>query len=250
MGLRELLAYYSHRRSAVALVEMLDSVSPDKIPPGTPIVAGYVDGRYAWTAADWARFPTSVHVRIAVQATTNDGDVLDVEKGDATPTDAPGWVERRRAAKINRPPTVYTSLSNWQTCKDAFAAAKVAEPNWWIASWDGVANLASVPGAVAKQYQGSMTTVDRSVTNGVWPATPSPPAPAPTPEVALRRDQLTVTIGPDSQAAVACPVPYTKIVSVVCLYPGAVVTQVGPDAIRLSGAAAGKDVEVVVWSIP
>jgi len=42
-----------------------DAIHPANIPTNAQMVAGYVDGRYAWSAADWARFPHSVKARIA-----------------------------------------------------------------------------------------------------------------------------------------------------------------------------------------
>ena len=50
-------------------------------PVGRDEVQEYIDGRYVWHADDWARFPHAVKVRIAVFASTNDGQVLDVVDG-------------------------------------------------------------------------------------------------------------------------------------------------------------------------
>ena len=118
------------------------------IPINTPIVAGYVDGTYRWSDADWGRFPDAVHVRIAVLATTNDGHVLDVEQGNATPDQAPAWVAARRAAGFD--PTVYVNLANVQAVRAAFVAAGVPEPHYWLAHYDNDPTIP--PGYVAKQY--------------------------------------------------------------------------------------------------
>jgi hypothetical protein len=127
---------------------MYDSVTPSAIPTNAAVVAGYVDGAYAWSNADWARFPQAVKARIAVFPRTNDGHVLDVEQGDATPAQAPGWVTMRRTAGID--PIVYCNASTWPSVISAFRSASVAAPPYWIAQYDG--NPAIPAGAVAKQY--------------------------------------------------------------------------------------------------
>jgi hypothetical protein len=157
-----------------------DAITPANIPATAQGVAGYIDGRYAWKAADWARFPHAVKVRIAVFSSTNDGHVLDVEPGCSTPANAPGWVQRRRKAGVD--PTVYCSLSQWPVVRAAFAAAKVAQPHWWVAAYPGNGpNL--YPGAVAHQYA-NPGPVDISVVADYWPGVdpkPVAPKPAPTP---------------------------------------------------------------------
>ena len=128
---------------------MYDAVTPGNIPTSAQMVAGYVDGRYAWHANDWARFPNAVKVRIAVFSSTNDGHVLDIEPGCSTPASAPGWVQRRRAAGVD--PSVYCNTSTWPTVRAAFAAAHIAEPHYWIAAYPGI-GAALYPGSIAHQY--------------------------------------------------------------------------------------------------
>jgi len=152
-----------------------DAITPANIPADTQGVCGYCDGKYAWTAADWARFPNAVKARIAVFSSTNDGHILDVEPGCSTPASAPGWVVRRRAAGVD--PTVYCSLAAWPTVKVAFANAGVAEPHWWVAAYPGNGpNL--YPGAVAHQYA-NPGPVDISVVADYWPGVDHTPASGP-----------------------------------------------------------------------
>jgi len=157
-----------------------DAITPANIPTNAQGVCGYVDGKYAWKAADWARFPHAVKVRIAVFSSTNDGHVLDVEPGCSTPANAPGWVVRRRKAGID--PTVYCSLSQWPVVRAAFAAAKVTQPHWWIAAYPGN-GPALYPGSVAHQYA-NPGPVDISVVADYWPGvdhtSSSPASPFPT----------------------------------------------------------------------
>ena len=148
---------------------MFDAISSKSvnIPASAQMVAGYCDGSYAWSAADWARFPNAVKVRIATRASTNDGQVLDVENGDATPAQAPGWCAMRRAA--GQPPSLYCNASTWPAVKAAFSAQEPGPAAYWIAAYDGVAVIPS--GAVAKQYTDNAPAnpYDTSVVADLWP---------------------------------------------------------------------------------
>jgi hypothetical protein len=154
---------------------MYDSVDPSRIPVDAQLVAGYIAGPYAWHPLGWLRFPTARKVRIAPIASLNDGDVLDVERTDASPDAAPGWVARRRAAGAD--PSVYCSVDTWPVVRAAFKAHDVAEPHYWLAHY-GVAPV--IPdGAVALQYAneqppGCDTTIVADYWPGVDPA-PQPP---------------------------------------------------------------------------
>ncbi len=127
---------------------MYDAVSWENIPDNAEMVAGYIDGPASqWPAGAWARFPHAVKVRITVNPADNEGDVLDVELGDANPADAPGWIRRRHAAGA---PFV-TIYCNRSTLPAVQAAAQGTEYSLWISTLDGTQQ---VPGAVAVQYQG------------------------------------------------------------------------------------------------
>ena len=181
---------------------MYDSITPGNVPLWAQMVAGYVDGRYRWSEADWARFPGAVHVPIAVFASTNDGVVLDVENGNATPSQAPGWVDRRRRAGVD--PSVYCSLAAWPQLRAAFLAQGIAEPHWWIAAYPGNGPQLYA-GAVAHQYA-NPGPVDVSVVADYWPGvdpapvsnlTSSPPpvtpvtaSPVPTPLHLIPEDDM------------------------------------------------------------
>lgn len=149
---------------------MLDSTAAVDIPTSAEMVAGYLPpSQFAWSAADWARFPHAVKVRIAVRATVNDGHVLDVETGDATPAQAPGWVLMRRQAGAD--PSVYCSASAWPTVRAAFTAAGVAQPHYWIAAYPGGGPVIPA-GAVAHQWADETITghhYDQSVVADFWP---------------------------------------------------------------------------------
>ena len=128
---------------------MYDACTPGNIPANAGMVAGYIYGNCAWSMTAWAAFPNAVKVRIATVAWLDDGQVLDVESGDATPALAPGWCVRARAR--GQIPTVYCSVAALPSVMAAFAAAKVTPPHYWLAHY-GIAPVL-LPGSVATQYQ-------------------------------------------------------------------------------------------------
>lgn len=153
----------------VKMRRMYDSTNPWDIPGDAQIVAGYVSGPYAWPASGWARFAGIPQVRIATQAVHNVGNCLDVERGDATPEQAPDWVLRARAR--GEDPIVYVNeLNGWAAVRHAFQSRGIPEPHYWVAHYDGVRAIPD--GAVAKQFKGSAQTGghwDESIAVDFWP---------------------------------------------------------------------------------
>jgi hypothetical protein len=127
---------------------MYDSTNPLDIPVDAPAVAGYTDGDYRWPDAGWNRFAGALKLRISVLGGA--ADVLDVETGDATPSEAVDWVWTMRKQEMPYP-GVYCNSNLWPTVQAAFAAHQVDPPWYWIADYDGRPDIP--PGAVAKQYQ-------------------------------------------------------------------------------------------------
>jgi hypothetical protein len=144
---------------------MYDSVTPGNIPQDAAMVAGYGSGPYTWPASAWARFPAARRVVIVVSAGVNAGNVLDVEQGDATPAQAPGWCVMRRAA--GSVPSVYCNASTWPAVRAACAAAKVPEPPYWVAAYPGAGPVIPA-GAIAHQYEDA-GPYDLSVVADFWP---------------------------------------------------------------------------------
>lgn len=127
---------------------MADSVNAAGLPAGFDLYAGYVNGRYANMAQIERRFPDSKVIGISVTV-ANNGTVLDVEKGDATPAQAPAWVQMRRQAGII--PWVYCSESVWPAVQQAFSAQGIAPPLYWIAAYPGPGPVL-YPGSIAHQW--------------------------------------------------------------------------------------------------
>jgi hypothetical protein len=146
---------------------MYDSITAADIPANAEMVAGYVDGLYRWSDSDWARFPRAVKIRIAVFASTNDGHVLDVEPGNATPAQARGWILMRQAAGLTRP-TIYCSRSDRAAVESACAGLAY---DLWIAAYDLIIPTL-LPGTVATQYvdptYGSGGHYDKSLVRDDW----------------------------------------------------------------------------------
>jgi hypothetical protein len=193
------LAYVSAQRP------LKDSVNWQAIPVGTPIVAGYVPpSRFAWPAQAWARFAGSVEVRItpSVSVWGPGVQVLDVEPGDATAAQVPGWVANSRNA--GQEPTVYTSSANWANVINACLRAGVGVPEFWIADWNDAPVLPSITvggvtyAAVAHQYADPATSggdYDLSTVADYWPGVDGA-------DMQLS-DNITVPTGPNAGQVLA-----------------------------------------------
>jgi len=150
---------------------MLDSVNTDHIPRDAQLVAGYVDGAWPTYNELVKIWPASAVVSIATTAESM-ATVLDVETGDATYKDVPGWVTKMRAKGIT--PVVYTTPGRWQQVIAYCQQVKVAPPLWWAADWTGEPHMPR--GAVAcqyangsKQYPGLAPFCDSSVVSDKFP---------------------------------------------------------------------------------
>jgi|SRR5579859_3365651 len=161
---------------------MYDSVTAADIPRTARMVAGYVDGIYAWTAQDWAYHGAAVKVRITIGSGTLDADVADVETGDFTPATGAAWLRR----KVNRDGfgVLYFSRSLFATVAAAVHAQGIKDNQWaaWIADWTGVAH--NLPNTLATQYDHpphSGGHYDLSLVGDYWQGVDPLPAPAPTP---------------------------------------------------------------------
>lgn len=144
---------------------MYDGISPLRLPAGADLYAGYDDGRWPDAAAIAARFPNATVLRITTNPADEMGDVLDVERGDATPADTPGWLTRRRLAGAW--PSVYCSLDTWGQVKQALAKADVAVPPWWIAHYLPAQPV--LPADWAAWQWNSTPGYDQSVVADYWP---------------------------------------------------------------------------------
>ena len=155
--------------------------------PDAAKVAGYANGTYAWSQAEWDLFPHADHVTISVRAEWHVGDVLDVETGDATPAEAAGWIEARHAAGLFRP-TIYCSLSVVPAVRQATGHLILGvDYDIWVAKYDRSPSEPAVPGLpaarfAAKQYEADTAWDVSAVYDTEWPhRKPAHPAPVPAP---------------------------------------------------------------------
>lgn len=168
---------------------MYDSINVARLPATAKMFAGYVNGRWPTFNTLRAAYPRATCISIAVTVDV-DADVLDVEKGDAYPTQAPAWVVRQRNRGAT--PTVYCSLNTWPEVKQAFADAGVDEPLYWIAHYDG---MSAIPdGAIAKQYTGG-DGYDLSSVADYWPGID--------PEPVLEDEEMLMVRTPDGEIDLA-----------------------------------------------
>lgn len=119
------------------MTQFADSVSPSSIPAQFAFVAAYGNGKFEWPDSEIRRFRG--HILIGVlsgqPAQARKMRVLDVEKFDANPSDAPPFIaERKKAGHSDA--TIYCDLA---AVADVLAELKDAgmmhTPGWrlWLA---------------------------------------------------------------------------------------------------------------------
>ena len=138
---------------------MRDSTTPTDIPiRGTDIAAGYVSGKYRWSAEGYARFRRIEQVRIDCRGTKPaKADVLDVEPRCADVSRAASWVKERNAAFPGAyPPIIYCNQDTLTRVLPAMRAAglrRVKDYRLWIATLDGTKRIPDMTGVIAVQYK-------------------------------------------------------------------------------------------------
>jgi Fibronectin type III domain len=147
--------------------------------PNAAMVAGYVNGTYAWTDAEWNLFPHATHVSISVTASANEGDVLDVESGDATPAQTAGWIKQRKASGYYRP-SIYCNLSTVPAVREGTGAYILGQDyDIWVADWTGSPHEVTAPGTPtatcsATQYENTDNYDVSVVYDSGWPHRTAP----------------------------------------------------------------------------
>lgn len=162
-------------------VEMFDSTNPAAIPANAQAAAGYVGGRWPTYAAIKAAHPTIPVLAIAIDA-TEDGDVLDVESGDASPADCPGWFVRQKARGLWLP-KFYANLSTMPAVMAALSAVPRAQFGLWAAHYTYSSHVCRACGTTAlsgdmdaTQWTDLAAGCDQSTCNEAFFATGPPPA--------------------------------------------------------------------------
>lgn len=162
---------------------LYDAVSPSNIPSSAQIVAGYANGYYNWTAADWDRFSKVPRATIDVTGTRYYSDVLDVEAGDASVATAVAWVKKKWEGKIIYPPVIYCNRSTLTSLFNAMNAAGfeiVKHFRLWVGTLDGTKTLGDMTGVTAVQYHDAGGYDQSIVYDDSWkPGTPQTPVTPP-----------------------------------------------------------------------
>jgi hypothetical protein len=127
-----------------------DSTVPSEI-PAHQLIAAYADGDYKVPRSSVSDPATVIWIDV------NGGDAnataLDVEPGDATPSEAAVWVRNRLTDHPDATAVVYTMRSEWAATKASVATLPAwmqSRVRWWIADPTGQPHI--VPGSQATQW--------------------------------------------------------------------------------------------------
>jgi hypothetical protein len=105
---------------------MYDSTNVGALPHGADAYAGYVEGLFPTFAALKRQFAASgAHLLSIAVFASGDAECLDIEPGDATNAQAPGWVKRQLARGAHRP-CLYTSVGNMDALVTALGGAAIS----------------------------------------------------------------------------------------------------------------------------
>lgn len=147
---RKRLAAMAAARGGARQFTMYDSTEVGQIPVTAEAVAGYVGGNWPTFGPLSQKFGKAKRLSIAVNA-GEDAECLDVETGDATPAEAPAWVNRQKARGVARP-VLYANFSTMPAVKAALASAGIPRSavRLWVAEYTYTPHIPS--GYDACQY--------------------------------------------------------------------------------------------------
>lgn len=144
-------------------VVMYDDVTASLIPADAQYIAAYADGRYENLAEVKKRFPNATVLKIDVRASFRNGDVLDVETGDAINSEAPGWFKARKGHTDSPKPILYTSASNVASLIQTMRKAGIPRTDYfvWSAHYSGKQHICGLNTCGYPKADGTQWT-DRS----------------------------------------------------------------------------------------
>ena len=196
------------------MITMWDNISAASIPANAQACAGYAGGRWPDFKAMVQRFPKLAAEGRVKSIAVNDQEtahILDVEQGDATPAQAPGWVKRMLAeppAVGIYKPGIYASLSAMGAVKRALANAGIQRSAvlLWVADWTYIAHLP--PGYDACQWTDKAGPNDESLClDSFFPPLPAP-VPPPQPPAPPLRFAAEVEFEPVHKTWSIAPLPF------------------------------------------
>lgn len=118
--------------TATPTVEMFDSIQAN-IPSGAQVAAGYTSGYWPTYGLFVRLYPHARIISIAISA-SHQAHCLDVEPGDASPSQVVFWVGYERAHGDPKP-CIYASLSTWyESIFSDLAGGGISRASIW--KWD------------------------------------------------------------------------------------------------------------------
>lgn len=169
---------------------MFDSVDTAELPRSANAIGAYAGGRwptYMEVKRDW---PHAHILSIAVNAGEHrcaDGkpiECLDIEPGDAVPSQAPAWFRAQRSLGVRRP-CLYGSTSWVPAIEEQMRAAGIARHEYriWSAHYTGSAHICGTQCGLAVAADATQWTdralsrnLDESLCNAAFfGSTPAPP---------------------------------------------------------------------------
>lgn len=198
MTIRAFLRRMAHATGTLdftmAYITMFDDVTVSALPTGADYAyAGYTAGLYPTFDALKKKFPKARLLDIAVFASDN-ATCLDIENGDATIEEAPGWVDRQIKRGVYRP-VLYIEASRMALLEATMTRAGFVRASYrlWTAHYLSKAHLCA-PGACGYgtgQADGTQWTqtalglnLDRSILlPDFFDMRPAPRPPKPVPPV-------------------------------------------------------------------
>lgn len=177
---------------------MYDSVDISTIPSDPFAAAGYTAGFWPTFSSLRSLWPSAHTVSVAISAGYR-ADCLDVEPGDATPSEAPGWVRADKQAGWSKP-CLYSDWYEWTTGLDPaleHAGIALTSVYRWVASYVGTPQL--LAGYDADQYTDHCLgrNLDCSLVLRSFLSIAHPPLrpPAPKPSPSKRLAELDALLG-------------------------------------------------------
>lgn len=176
---------YLSRPTAIQLVPGYDDVTLSSIPVGSSFTGGigcYGVGSFANCGEARARFPHA-HIVSITPTASGVAKVLDVEPGDAVPSQTPGWVRAMLRDGVSRP-AIYSSSSEMGQVRADLSGAGFTHCTstttsnscylLWVAAWDGNSGIPF--GYDAHQWFGG-NVLDKDTFASYFFAAPKPPPP-------------------------------------------------------------------------
>ena len=112
------------------MITMYDSITVSQIPANAEAVAGYTSGHWPTYNELVQKFPHAHVLSIAVGA-SHAARCLDVEPGDASNGQAPGWY-MAHADRNQGKPVLYTSASNVNALVSTMTSARIFRNQYYI----------------------------------------------------------------------------------------------------------------------